>query len=195
MDRTREAGGQREWRPFEGLAEAVAEAAGMDRLAMKAAEPLSKALPSPALWPAANPPSPGSAPSVALSPSDFDLPDPVVWGDGGLHVVVERAEAADDAISELHSMVESLRASNERAERSIAELRSMNEELRASNARAERSIAELRSVNDRLEVSNAQASADAEEARRESDRSYHLSVASFLVSFVSLVVAALALFL
>ncbi|MEY8436581.1 hypothetical protein AAK967_02390 [Atopobiaceae bacterium 24-176] len=164
MDRTTTYGhsGGSGVRPFEGLADAVRELLAD----AEPADPVGPTLPVDL----------GTTPPVRFA-------DPL---DRSVRVVMERAEAADDAISELHSVVESLRASNERAERSIAELRSMNEELRASNAQAERSIAELRSVNDRLEVSNAQASADAEEARRESDRAFVVSVVSLLVSVASL---------
>lgn len=164
MDRTTTYGhsGGSGVRPFEGLADAVREL-------MSDAAPVDPAGPDLSV-------DLGTTPPVRFA-------DPF---DRRLKVVVERAEAADDAISELHSVVESLRASNERAERSIAELRSMNEELRASNAQAERSIAELRSVNERLEVSNARALEDSESARRESDRGYRVAFASLLVSLASL---------
>ena len=101
------------------------------------------------------------------SPSLPEPPEPQVSNDPVYRVVVERAEAADDALA-------MMRESLSKADKSIAELQAMTESLRKSN--------EL-------------AAAEADEARKLSDRAHWVSCASLVISLISILATVVSAFI
>lgn len=148
---------------FKGLVEALRDAWAFDwqdSLATSIAEPYTRRIAESVARPLIPDTSLGF-PGRPESPSLPEPPEPQVSNDPVYRVVVERAEAADDALA-------MMRESLSKADKSIAELQAMNESLRASNE---------------------QAKADAEEARILSLKAHKVATVSAAAAAVSALAA------